>query len=142
MKTKLYALIAAILPLTVAAAVIQGSPDVQHTVTAAGYTDVREIEFSDGLWEAEARSADSRWQELHIDPATGQIFSAKDPSLSVAEIATSLERAGYRDVGDLDREGGIWEAEATDATGQRVDLRLAGKDGRILHSETEHGYDD
>lgn len=142
MKTKLYALIAAILPLTVAAAVIQGSPDVQQSLTAAGYTEVREIEFSDGLWEAEARGTNGRWQELHIDPATGQIFSAKDPALSLAEIAASLERAGYRDVRDLDREGGIWEAEATDAGGQRVDLRLAGSDGRLLHSETEHGYDD
>lgn len=142
MKTKHYALFAMLVPLTIAAAAIQGGPDVQNSLTAAGYAEVREIEFSDGLWEAQARGEHGRWQELHIDPATGQIFSAKDPALSLAEIAASLERAGYRDIRDLDREGGIWEAEATDANGQRVDLRLAGRDGRVLHSEAEYGYDD
>ena len=138
MKTRLYAIIAALIPLTAAAAVIQGSPDVQQILGAAGYTDVREIEFSDGLWEAEARGSDARWHELHIDPANGQIFSAKDSSLSLAQIAATLEKAGYREVHDLDREDGIWEADATDASGQRVELRLAGIDGRVLHSEIDH----
>lgn len=112
------------------------------TLNAAGYTQVRDFEFSEGLWEAEVRSANTRWQELYIEPKIGEIFRNSDSSLTLIEIAARLESAGYRDVRDLGREGGIWEAEAIDSSGQRVELRLAGTDGRVLHSEIDHNASD
>ena len=145
MKASLYAIIATIIPLSAAAAVVQGSQDIQQLLNAAGYADVREIEFSDGLWEAEARTANARWQEVYIEPSSGAILRPTDSSLPLAEIAARLEAAGYRQIHDLERDGGIWEAEATNASGERVELRLASTDGRILHSEVDHnemGQDD
>lgn len=141
MKTTLIAAALALVltPLGASAAALSGSDGVRDTLELAGYTDIREIEFSSGLWEANVRAGDGRWQEVYIDPANGEIFSAgsgADP-LGAAAIASGLEAAGYRQIRDLDREGGIWEAEAIDPQGQPVDLRLAGTDGRILHSEVD-----
>ncbi len=145
MKTSLFVIIATLIPLSISAAVVQGSQDIEKLLNAAGYADVREIEFSDGLWEADARTANARWQEVYIEPSSGAILRPTDSSLTLTEIAARLEAAGYRQVHDLERDGGIWEAEATNASGERVELRLASTDGRILHSEVDHnqmGHDD
>lgn len=133
------ALVLGLAPLGASAAALCGSDGVRDTLELAGYADVREIEFSSGLWEADVRTGDGRWQDVHIDPASGEIFSENSGAslLGAAAIASGLEAAGYRQIRDLDREGGIWEAEAIDPQGQTVELRLAGTDGRILHSEVE-----
>ncbi len=130
---------AAISPLVVSAASLGGAADVQSTLAAAGYTDVSEVEFDDGLWEAEVRNSAGRWREVHIDPATGEVFDGTSAAnqLDLAGALAALERQGYSQVSDLERDGGTWSAEAIDPRGQRVELRLAGSDGRVLHSDVE-----
>jgi hypothetical protein len=133
------AALAAIAPLAVLAADLRGAADVASTLSASGYAEVREVEFDDGLWEAEVRRADGRWSEVHVDPATGEVFDGAHGAeqLDMAGVLAAIERQGYVEIDDIDRDGGTWSAEAVDPRGQRVELRVAGTDGRVLHSDVE-----
>lgn len=113
---------------------------IADTLRAAGYAEVREIEFEDGLWEAEVRRGNGYWGDVVVDPESGEIFDSLStrPLLSPEQAISKLEGAGYRDIHELERDGALWEADAVDASGQRVELRISGHDGRILHVQPDH----
>lgn len=141
-KTRLIATLA-LASLSTAALASIGSPaDLTRTLNAAGYAEVRELEFDDGLWEAEVRRANGLWGEVAIDPASGEIFDALSsrPLIELPRVLASIEGAGYTQVHDLDRDGALWDAEALDAQGMRVELRISGYDGRVLN--VRHDNDD
>lgn len=119
---------------------VGGPADVEAKLRAAGYSEIKDIEFDGGLWEADVRRADGRWGDIAVDPASGEVFDSKDGRmvLDVRGVTDALAAAGYTEVSDLDRDGALWEAEARDAQGQRVELRISGIDGRILHTDLEH----
>lgn len=150
MKTLRYALLPlALLPLalsvgTAAAQNVSGPQSVEQRLHAAGYAEVRDIEFGGGLWEAEVRRADGRWGEVAVEADSGEIFDARSDRhvLDLAEAQAALQRQGYTDITDLDRDGALWEAEARDRSGQRVELVLSGYDGRVLDSDVEYDHDD
>lgn len=121
-------------------ALAAGPTDISDTLRAAGYSDVRELEYDDGLWEAEVRRANGLWGEVAIDPANGEIFDALSarPLIELPQVLASVERAGYRQVHDLDRDGALWDAEAYDPRGQRVELRISGYDGRIVTARADN----
>jgi hypothetical protein len=134
-KSRLFAALAlAGLVTTAAAATVAGPADVSDTLRAAGYAEVRELEYDDGLWEAEVRRANGLWGDVSIDPANGEIFDVVSPRplIELPQVLAEVERAGYRQIHDLGRDGALWEAEAHDAQGQRVELRISGYDGRIV----------
>ncbi|WP_146907473.1 PepSY domain-containing protein [Arenimonas daejeonensis] len=128
------ALVLAGLGNTAFAAVAAGPNEITDTLRAAGYAEVRELEYDDGLWEAEVRRANGLWGEVSIDPANGEVFDAASarPLIDLPQVLASLERAGYQQVHDVDRDGALWDADAYDARGQRVELRISGYDGRIV----------
>ena len=119
---------------TAAFAASTGPAEITDTLRTAGYHEVRELEYDDGLWEAEVRRANGLWGEVAIDPATGEVFDAAStrPLIELPQVLASVERAGYTQVHDIDRDGALWDADALDAQGQRVELRISGYDGRIL----------
>lgn len=118
----------------------RSSADVAAELNRAGYAEVREIEYDDGLWEAEVRRADGRWGEVHVDPVSGEIFdpAGNRPLLDATALIAALQSQGYTAIEDLDREGATWGAEAVAPDGQRVELRVSGHDGRVLYSEAEY----
>jgi len=132
-------LLPAALATTVAFAQTDNAADVTATLQAAGYAEVRDVEFDGGLWEAEVKRDDGRWGEVAMDPATGEVFDAQSgqPMLEAGSVTAALEAAGYTGITDLDRDGGLWEAEALDRDGTRVELRLSGHDARVLSSEVD-----
>jgi hypothetical protein len=139
-KFLLAALPAALFATAFAVHAAGNAQDVQSKLAAAGYTEVRDLEFDGGLWEAEVLRADGRWGEVAYHEATDQVFDVKDGRtiMDARSVADALEAAGYTEISDLDRDGGLWEAEARDSTGQRVELRLSGIDGSVLNSDVEH----
>lgn len=116
------------------AAPAAGPAEITDTLRAAGYNEVRELEYDDGLWEAEVRRANGLWGDVSIDPANGEVFDSAStrPLIDMPQVLAAIEGAGYRQVHDLDRDGALWDAEAYDAQGQRVELRISGYDGRIV----------
>ena len=47
------------------------------TLQQAGYTRVRDLEFDDGYWEAEALNSANQYVELRIEPTTGKVVREK-----------------------------------------------------------------
>jgi hypothetical protein len=54
-------------------AVALSPADVVRQIEAAGYKDVRDLEYDDGRWEADATSADGAAVDVELDPATGAV---------------------------------------------------------------------
>lgn len=123
-----------------AAQAVTGPADVTQRLSAAGYTEVRDVEFDDGLWEAEVRHADGRWHDVAIDGSTGEVLDdrSKTPLLTAAELLTRLEAAGYTDIRDTDLDDAVWEVDATNKAGQRVELRVNAHSGKVI----SEGQDD
>ena len=122
-----------------AALAAAGPGDIASTLQAAGYAEVREIEFDDGLWEAEVRRANGLWGEVAVDPSTGEVFDVQSPRALIAlpAVLAALERAGYREIRDIERDGALWDAEALDPTGARVELHVSGYDGRVVSARPD-----
>lgn len=144
-KTVRPALAAAVLSLLLAAGSAAGaelrSPDeVRILLESAGYAQVDDIEYDDGLWEAEATRSDGRRVDLHVDPLQGEVLDAADggPWLTLEEVSQRLQSKGYSGLHDAEREDGLWELDAVDPQGRAVELRLSARDGRILHSQPDH----
>lgn len=135
-----YALLVLALPAGVVAAQALSSPlAVRDALAAAGYRDIHGLELDNGLWEATVTRADGSWGEVEVHRGTGEIFDAGNGRalMDMGAVIALLEREGYTRIGELDREGAVWEIEAVDRRGTRVELRVSGYDGRVLHRETE-----
>lgn len=53
--------------------------DVKAKLTAAGYSEIHDVDFDDGMWKAEAeRASDGDDREVHLDAATGRIVYEED----------------------------------------------------------------
>jgi hypothetical protein len=52
--------------------------DVKAKLTAAGYSEVHDVDFDDGMWKAEAERADGDDREIHLDASTGRIIYEED----------------------------------------------------------------
>lgn len=107
--------------------------EVRAKLEAQGYTNVNDVEFDDGMWEADARSADGNRVDLRIDAKTGQVY-ADEPvaNLSEADVKAKLAAAGYDKVHDVDFKDGVWKAEAEDRNGKDVELRLDPATGKVI----------
>lgn len=109
------------------------APQVRAALEADGYTDIRDVEFDDGMWKADAKSAEGRDVDLRIDAKTGRIYPENaTPTLGEADIRAKLSAAGYTNVRDVEFDDGLWKAEADDRDGRKVDLRLDGGTGAIV----------
>ncbi|MBW8366580.1 MAG: PepSY domain-containing protein [Arenimonas sp.] len=116
-----------------------GPDDVIRQLNAAGYKEVRDIEFDDGLWEAEVRSRDGRWHDVAVDAANGELMDDRSGRalLPATRVVADLTAAGYRDVHDLDLDDAVWEADAITASGQRVELRINAHTGKLLSESVD-----
>jgi hypothetical protein len=134
MKTTTLALTLSLAAGSVAAQSPAGPADITRQLNAAGYSEVRDIEFDDGLWEAEVRGKDGRWHDVAVDGTSGELMDDRGgrPLLPMADITASLAAAGFSNVHDLDLDDAVWEADATTAQGQRVELRINAHTGKVL----------
>ena len=137
--TTRFAQLAAILCLGIAAPAFATSEiDARAALSQHGYVTVDDLEYDDGLWEAEVRRVDGSRGEVAVD-ARGRIYDARDgrPLLDAAAIGAALSSAGYRDVREPERDGALWSVDAVAADGRRVELRLSGYDGSVLSVQND-----
>jgi len=142
-KLILAAALATALVSTPAFAAELSAADVQAKLRAAGYTQVHELERDDGLWEADVTRADGSFEEVIVDPATGEIFDPRSTRalLDAGQILAVAQKAGFRQVESFERDGATWTLEARNARNQRVEVRMSGHDGRVLSSKREGWWD-
>lgn len=111
---------------------------ITSQVEAAGYSQVRDIEFEDGFWEVKAVDAQGNRAKLLVDPDTGELIDARAPAaMTVADIGNLLQQQGYTRVRDIELDDGRYEAEAVNPAGHEVDLVLDPRDGRIIEEDID-----
>lgn len=111
-------------------------PQVQSQLTAQGYTKVHDLKFKNGMWHAEAKSANGDRVDLRIDAKTGQVYPDKQVSqLSKQDVRASLETQGYTNVHDVEFEDGMWKAKADNPAGNRVKLRVDASTGKVIATD-------
>lgn len=114
----------------------------------AGYRNIRDIEFDDGFWEAEARKLNGEKVDLVLHPVTLEVLSevgeytasnntAGGTRLTASEVRAALEAAGYRAIRDLDFDDGVWEADATNPANRRVELKIDPVSGQVLREKLD-----
>jgi len=52
--------------------------------------------------------------------------------LTAKEVIAKLEAAGYRSITDVEKDDGVWEVDAVNAAGERVELDVDPVTGEIL----------
>jgi len=111
-------------------------PQVQSQLTAQGYTKVHDLKFKNGMWYAEAKSANGDRVDLRIDAKTGQVYPDKQVSqLSKQDVRASLETQGYTHVHDVEFEDGMWKAKADNPAGNHVKLRIDASTGKVIATD-------
>lgn len=111
---------------------------VRATLEAQGYTKVNDVKFEDGVWKADARSANGNRVDVRLDPATGEVFPDEQvATLGEADVRAKLAVAGYTNVHDVDYEDGIWNAEADDPEGKDVELKIDPDTGKVIGKEKD-----
>ena len=109
--------------------------DVRAKLESQGYTNVHDVEFEDGVWTADAHSADGKRVDVSVDPKTGKVYPDRQVAqLSGEDIKARLAAAGYTKVHDVEMDGGVCTAEATDPQGRKVELRLDPTTGEVIGS--------
>ena len=113
-------------------------PQVRAKLEAQGYTKVNDLKFEDGVWKADARSANGNRVDVRMDATTGRVFPDEQVAkLSEADVRAQLAAAGYTNVHDVDYEDGIWNAEADDPAGKDVELKIDPATGKVMGKEKD-----
>ena len=111
---------------------------ITSQVEAAGYSQVRDIEFEDGFWEVKAVDAQGKRTKLLVDPDSGELLDPRaPPAMTVADIGNLLQQQGYTNVRDIELDDGRYEAEAVNPAGHEVDLILDPRDGGIIEEDID-----
>ncbi|WP_313232819.1 PepSY domain-containing protein [Stenotrophomonas acidaminiphila] len=114
------------------------APQVRAQLEAQGYTKVKDLEFKDGMWKADATSANGKHVDVRLDPRTGKVYPDKAVSpLGEADIRAQLATAGYSGVHDVKLDDGLWQAKGTTAAGEKVKVRLDPATGEVIALEKD-----
>lgn len=111
---------------------------VRARLTEQGYTHINDVKFEDGVWKADARSAEGNRIDVRLDAKTGAVYPDKQvANLGEADVRARLSAAGYTNVHDVDYEDGIWNAEADDPRGKDVELKIDPATGKVIGKEKD-----
>ncbi len=111
---------------------------VRASLEAKGYTSVNDVKFEDGVWKADARSADGNRVDVRIDPVSGSVHPDEQVAqMSESDVRAALAAQGYTNVHDVDYEDGIWNAEADDPAGKDVEVKIDPDTGKVMGKEKD-----
>lgn len=112
--------------------------EVRKQLAEQGYTKVNDVKFVDGVWKADARSAEGNRVDVRIDAKSGRVFPDEQvANLSEADVRARLSAAGYTNVHDVEYENGIWNAEGDDPGGRDVALKIDPASGKVIGKEKD-----
>lgn len=111
---------------------------VEAMLQAKGFRNIEDVEFRNGMWQAEADSGDGKDLDLRIDPSSGRIYGEQGASrLREDDVRAALAAQGYSKVHDIRFEDGLWEADAQNEAGRDVEVRVDPVDGRLVSREND-----
>lgn len=106
---------------------------IKTAIADAGFKEVKDLEFKDGVWRSKARGGNKQWVKLCVGPVNGKVYVDDAPSkLNKDEVSAKLAAAGYQNVDDVEYEHGLWSAEAKTEHGDKVELLVDPDDGSVV----------
>lgn len=106
---------------------------IKTSIANAGYKEVKDLRFKDGVWRSKARGGNKQWVALAVGPVTGRVYPADAPSkLNEDEVKAKLAADGYKNVGHVKFDEGLWSASGRNAHGRDVDLLVDPNDGSVV----------
>ncbi|MEO6799086.1 MAG: PepSY domain-containing protein [Rhodanobacter sp.] len=106
---------------------------IKSAIANAGFKEVKDLKFKDGVWRSKARGGNKQWVKLAVGPVNGKVYVDDAPSkLNKNEISAKLAAAGYQNVDDVEYKLGLWNADAKTANGKDVDLLVDPDDGSVV----------
>ena len=106
---------------------------IKTAIADAGYKEVKNLKFKDGVWRSKARGGNKQWVELAVGPVNGKVYVDNAPSkLNKDEVTAKLAAAGYQNVHDVEYKHGLWSADAKTMRGTEVDLLVDPGDGSVV----------
>lgn len=111
--------------------------DVRALLANQGYSEVNDVEFKEGVWTADGKSADGNHVEVKVDNTGKIVPDVAVATISKDQIIIKAQYAGYKNVHDVEFEGGVWKVEAETAEGIDVELKMDPNDGHIMGSEAD-----
>ncbi len=116
--------------------------EVIEVIEKAGYTEIKELEYEDGVWKADV-FLDNKKRNLTLHPKTGEIIQDKGDNYSgymervpkgaipLADLVKSLNKSGYIHITEISLDGGIWEVDVYVDNGKK-ELFVDVKNGKVL----------
>ena len=111
--------------------------DVRALLANQGYSEVNDVEFKEGVWTADGKSADGNHVEVKVDNTGKIVPDANVATITKDQIIIKAQEAGYTNVHDVEFEGGVWKVEAENSAGVDVELKMDPDDGHIMGSESD-----
>ncbi|WP_158884371.1 PepSY domain-containing protein [Rhodanobacter sp. L36] len=106
---------------------------IETSIANAGYKEVENLKFKDGVWRTKARGGNKQWVKLEVGPMTGRVYPANAPSkLNEDEISAKLAGAGYQNVKHVKFDDGLWSADAKTPHGEDVAVLADPTDGSVV----------
>ena len=66
-----------------------------------------------------------------------QTQPAAQPQLDAKQIIAKLESAGYTSITDVEKDDGMWEVDAVNSAGQRVELDVDPVSGNVVREQPD-----
>ena len=106
---------------------------IKTSIANAGFKEVKDLSFKDGVWRSKARGGNKQWVKLAVGPVNGKVYPADGPSkLNQNEVDAKLAAAGYENIKHVKFEDGLWSADAKTARGGDVALLVDPNDGSVV----------
>ena len=106
---------------------------IKTSIANAGYKEVKDLKFKDGVWRSEARGGNKKWVKLAVGPVNGKVYPADAPSkLNENEVTAQLATAGFQNVRHVKFEEGLWSADAKSRGGNAVNVLVDPTDGSVV----------
>ncbi|WP_109125476.1 PepSY domain-containing protein [Dyella sp. C11] len=106
---------------------------IKTSIANAGYKEVKDLKFKDGVWRSDARGGNKKWVKLAVGPVNGRVYPADAPSkLNENEVKAKLAGDGYENVGHVKFDEGLWSADAKTTHGADVAVLVDPNDGTVV----------
>lgn len=106
---------------------------IKTSIANAGYKEVKDLKFKDGVWRSQARGGNKEWVKLAVGPVNGRVYPADAPSkLNENEVNAKLAAVGYQNIKHVKFDEGLWSADARTGRGSDVNLLVDPGDGSVV----------